>query len=143
VHLDFDGLVGKLDLETKVRLISGAGVWTTEAVPEIGLRSMTVSDGPIGVRGGTDTELDPSATFPSSSAMAASWDEDLLHRIGGLLAGEAARKGVDVVLGPTINRPAGHRLRPGRAGARDRRLPQALRGQRRGDRPDDGRQPGG
>src|SRR3954451_2952674 len=64
---------------------------------------MTVSDGPTGVRGGTDTELDPSATFPSSTAMAASWDEDLLRRIGGLLAGEAVRKGVDVVLGPTIN----------------------------------------
>src|SRR3954451_345036 len=63
---------------------------------------MTVSDGPTGVRGGTDTELDPSATFPSSTAMAASWDEDLLRRIGGLLAGEAARKGVDVGLGPTI-----------------------------------------
>jgi beta-glucosidase len=103
VDVDLEGLLGKLDLETKVRLLSGAGVWTTQPVPEIGLRSMTVSDGPIGVRGGTDTELDPSATFPSSSAMAASWDEDLLRRIGGLLAGEAVRKDVDVVLGPTIN----------------------------------------
>jgi beta-glucosidase len=99
----FDTLIGKLDLETKIRLLSGAGVWTTEAVPEIGLRSMTVSDGPVGVRGGTDTELDPSAALPTGSAMAATWDEDLLERIGGLLAGEAVRKGVDVVLGPTIN----------------------------------------
>src|SRR4051812_17325735 len=64
---------------------------------------MTVSDGPVGVRGGTDTELDPSAAFPSGSAMAATWDEDLLSRIGAALAGEAVRKGVDVVLGPTIN----------------------------------------
>ena len=59
-----DALVGKLDLETKVRLLSGAGAWTTEAVPEIGLRALTVSDGPVGVRGGTDTELDPSAALP-------------------------------------------------------------------------------
>ncbi|HET6393197.1 MAG TPA: glycoside hydrolase family 3 C-terminal domain-containing protein [Blastococcus sp.] len=101
--LSLDALVEKLDLATKVRLLSGGGVWTTQPAPEIGLSAMTVSDGPIGVRGGTATELDPSATFPSSSAMAASWDEDLLHRIGGLLAGEAVRKGVDVVLGPTIN----------------------------------------
>jgi beta-glucosidase len=98
-----DALTAKLDLETKVRLLSGASVWTTQAVPGIGLRSMTVSDGPVGVRGGTDSELDPSAAFPSGSAMAASWDEDLLHRIGTALAGEAVRKGVDVVLGPTIN----------------------------------------
>nr|WP_281371793.1 glycoside hydrolase family 3 C-terminal domain-containing protein [Petropleomorpha daqingensis] len=67
------------------------------------MRSITVSDGPVGVRGGTDTELEPSAALPSGSGMAASWDEDLLRRIGGLLAGEAVRKGVDVVLGPTIN----------------------------------------
>ena len=96
-------LVEKLDLETKVRLLSGAGAWTLEEVPEIGLRTLTVSDGPVGVRGGVDTELEPSAALPSGSAMAATWDEDLLRRIGGLLAGEAVRKGVDVVLGPTIN----------------------------------------
>jgi beta-glucosidase len=100
---DLDALLGKLDLETKVRLLSGAGAWTTQPAPEIGLRSMTVSDGPVGVRGGSDTELDPSAALPAASSMAATWDEDLLRRIGAVLAGEAVRKGVDVVLGPTIN----------------------------------------
>jgi beta-glucosidase len=100
-HLD--ALIGTLDLDTKVRLISGSGVWTTQPAPEIGLRSMTVSDGPVGVRGGTDTELEPSAALPSGSGMAASWDEDLLRRIGHQLAAEAVRKAVDVVLGPTIN----------------------------------------
>ena len=86
-----------------MRLLSGSGPWTTQPAEEIGLASMTVSDGPVGVRGGTDTELEPSAAFPSGSAMAATWDEDLLQRIGNALAGEAVRKGVDVVLGPTIN----------------------------------------
>src|SRR4051794_18797427 len=100
---DLDALIGKLDLETKVRLLSGAGAWTLEEAPEIGLRTVTVSDGPVGVRGGTDTELQPSAALPSGSGMAATWDEELLRRIGGLLAGEAVRKNVDVVLGPTIN----------------------------------------
>ena len=37
------------------------------------------------------------------SAMAATWDEDLLRRVGDALAAEAVRKGVDVLLGPTIN----------------------------------------
>ena len=98
-----DELVARLDLETKVRLLSGAGAWTTHAVPEIGLRAVTVSDGPIGVRGGSENDWDASAALPSGSAMAASWDEDLLHRVGEALAAEAVRKGVDVVLGPTIN----------------------------------------
>ena len=77
---DLDGFLGKLDLETKVRLLSGAGAWTLQAVPEIGLRTITVSDGPVGVRGGTDTELEPSAALPSGSAMAATWDAELLGR---------------------------------------------------------------
>ena len=101
--IDLDTLVAKLALETKVRLLSGAGAWTLEPAPEIGLRTITVSDGPVGVRGGADTELEPSAALPSGSGMAATWDEALLRRIGGLLAAEAVRKGVDVVLGPTIN----------------------------------------
>lgn len=96
-------LVDRLDLETKVRLVSGAGFWATAAVPEIGLRPVTVSDGPIGVRGLRFAEDDHSAALPSPSAMAATWDDDLLYRIGAALAGEAVRKGVDVVLGPTIN----------------------------------------
>src|SRR3954464_12454641 len=98
---DLVALIGKLDLETKVRLLSGAGAWTLEAAPEIGLRTITVSDGPVRVRGGSDHALEPSAALPSGSGMAATWDEDLLRRIGALLAGEAVRKGVDVVLGPT------------------------------------------
>ena len=101
--LSLDALIQKLDLPTKVRLLSGSGPWTTQSAAEIGLGSMTLSDGPVGVRGGTDTELEPSAAFPSGSAMAATWDEDLLGRIGNALAAEAVRKGVDVVLGPTIN----------------------------------------
>lgn len=100
---DLEDLLGRLDLDTKIRLISGAGRWETTAVAEIGLAPVTVSDGPIGVRGTTYAECDVSAAFPSPSAMAATWDEDLLARIGAALAAEAARKGVDVVLGPTIN----------------------------------------
>ena len=101
--IDVDILVSKLDLAMKVRLISGASAWTTAAVPEIGLRSMTVSDGPIGVRGSSDNDWAASAALPSGSAMAATWDEDLLRRVGHALAAEAVRKRVDVVLGPTMN----------------------------------------
>ena len=92
-----------LDLETKVRLVTGAGMWTTAPVPDIGLGPVTLSDGPIGVRGARFAEDDVSAALPSPSAMAATWDDDLLYRIGAALAGEAVRKSVDVVLGPTIN----------------------------------------
>ena len=101
---DLDALIGKLDLETKVRLLSGAGAWTTEAVPEIGLRTMTVSDGPVGVRG---RHRHRARALGRAARRARRWPRpgtrSCCGRIGGLLAGEAVRKGVDVVLGPTIN----------------------------------------
>ena len=101
--VDLETLLGQLDLETKVRLISGAGAWTTQAAPEIGLGGIALSDGPIGVRGGSENDWAASAALPCGSAMAAMWDEDLLRRVGDALAAEAVRKGVDVLLGPTIN----------------------------------------
>ncbi|HZW41555.1 MAG TPA: glycoside hydrolase family 3 C-terminal domain-containing protein, partial [Agromyces sp.] len=48
-------------------------------------------------------ERDPSLNLPSGTALAASWDTALARRYGAAAASEARRKGVDVVLGPTIN----------------------------------------
>ncbi|WP_437575407.1 beta-glucosidase [Sorangium sp. So ce887] len=95
--------LGALSLEQKVRLLTGADFWSTYPEPAIGLRRMVVSDGPVGVRGEHWDERDPSVSLPSATALAATWDEALLERLGALLASEARRKGVDVVLGPTVN----------------------------------------
>lgn len=103
MQVDLDALVGKLSLEQKVRLVTGADFWTLYPEPAIGLRAVALSDGPVGVRGTVDDERDTSANLPSPTALAASWDIDLLARLARLLAAEARRKGVDVVLGPTIN----------------------------------------
>jgi beta-glucosidase len=100
---DLDGLLGKLSLEQKVRLLTGVDWWTLYPEPAVGLRRMALSDGPVGVRGTRHDETDPSANLPSATAIAASWDVALVARLAGLLAAEARRKGVDVVLGPTIN----------------------------------------
>jgi beta-glucosidase len=98
-----EAALAKLDLETKADLLAGLDMWRTIAVPAAGLRSMTVSDGPIGVRGRFWTAADPSLALPSPTAQAASWDPVLVRRIGNLLATEARRKDVDVLLAPTIN----------------------------------------
>nr|BFF24044.1 hypothetical protein GCM10025732_20090 [Glycomyces mayteni] len=98
-----EAALAKLDLETKADLLAGIDMWRTLAAPEAGLRSMTVSDGPIGVRGRFWTAADPSLALPSPTAQAASWDPALVRRIGNLLAAEARRKDVDVLLAPTIN----------------------------------------
>ncbi len=100
---DIDALVAKLDLETKVRLITGEDFWSTIAVPQIGLRKVTMSDGPSGVRGAEWDERLPSLNLPSATALASAWDVGLAHEYGAVAASEARRKGVDWVLGPTIN----------------------------------------
>ncbi|GAB7033738.1 glycoside hydrolase family 3 C-terminal domain-containing protein [Streptomyces sp. NPDC021749] len=92
-----------LDLDTKVRLLSGQDMWTLPAIPEIGLRSLVMSDGPIGVRGQEWSAEDPSVALPSPTALAATWDPELARRAGHLLSQEARRKGVHVLLAPTVN----------------------------------------
>lgn len=96
-------LLERLTLDQKAALVQGADFWTTIPLPEIGLRAMTLSDGPAGVRGPRWDEREPSLNLPSGSALAASWDVELAYRYGAAAASEARRKGVDVVLGPTIN----------------------------------------
>jgi beta-glucosidase len=69
----------------------------------VGLRRVVVSDGPAGVRGEYWDERYPSANIPSPTALAATWDVSVVTAIGRLLAREARRKGVDVLLAPTVN----------------------------------------
>ncbi|MFJ9161276.1 glycoside hydrolase family 3 protein [Streptomyces griseoviridis] len=92
-----------LDLDAKARLLSGQDMWSLPALPEIGLRSLVMSDGPIGVRGVRWSADDPSVALPSPTALAATWDPALARRAGVLLAQEARRKGVHVLLAPTVN----------------------------------------
>ena len=57
------GLIRLLTLEEKVSLLTGKTVWRMHELPRIGLRSVTMSDGPVGVRGLGETE----ARSPRSS----------------------------------------------------------------------------
>ncbi len=100
---DLDRLLARLTLAQKVRLLTGADFWSLHSEPAIGLRPLVMSDGPAGVRGAVWDERDPSLNLPSGTALAATWDPGLAYRYGAAMAHEARRKGVDVVLGPTIN----------------------------------------
>ncbi|MGW2515247.1 beta-glucosidase [Streptomyces scopuliridis] len=96
-------LVGRLTLEQKVRLLTGADEWGLHAEPAVGLRRMVLSDGPSGIRGEHWDGRFPVLNLPSATALSASWDVSLAFRYGAILATEARRMGADVVLGPTIN----------------------------------------
>lgn len=95
--------VAALTLERKVRLLTGADNFTLVAEPEIALHGMSVSDGPAGVRGSVLDPQDRSSSPPAPLALAASWDPGLVEQVAAELGREAKAKGVDVVLGPTLN----------------------------------------
>jgi beta-glucosidase len=92
-----------LDLETKVSILSGQDFWSLPAVAAVGLASIVMSDGPVGVRGTRWSAEDPSVALPSPTALAATWDPELARSAGRLLGQEARRKGVHVLLAPTVN----------------------------------------
>jgi beta-glucosidase len=96
---------GTLDLAAKVRLLTGGTAFALAAEPAIGLEQVVLSDGPSGVRGPlyNPGAGDAVAAFPNATLVAAAWSEDAAHELGTLLAQEALRQRVHVVLGPTIN----------------------------------------
>ncbi|MFF9492434.1 glycoside hydrolase family 3 C-terminal domain-containing protein [Streptomyces flaveolus] len=100
---DIDRLLGKLTPRARALLLNGATTWRTRAEPGVALRELVMSDGPAGVRGQSWDERSTSVLLPSATALAATWDEELVRRLGGLLAAEARRKGVHVLLAPTLN----------------------------------------
>lgn len=97
--------VAMLTLDQKLSLLSGADDWHTTEIPEVGLPPVELGDGPHGLR--TETGVDmvwiPSTCFPTASALGATWDPELVRRVGLALGEEARALGVDLLLGPGVN----------------------------------------
>src|ERR1700691_3035342 len=103
IETSIDVAISSMDVTAKVALTAGGGIWSTAAEPALGLRPMWLSDGPNGVRGRSFDDRDPSYCTPSGSALAATWDAELVLRVGELVGRDARRKDLNVVLGPTVN----------------------------------------
>jgi beta-glucosidase len=103
VRGDEAGLVARLTLEQKVRLLTGADAWSLYGEDAIGLRSMVLSDGPAGVRGTRYDPANPSSSLPCPVALAATWDVELVQDLALALGQEVRARGVDVLLAPTVN----------------------------------------
>src|SRR3954452_19787436 len=94
----------RLSLEEKCALLAGATSWRTLTFPDSGLPTIKMSDGPNGVRGERGgAEMTPSVVVPVGIAQGATWDPQLVERLGDLLGREARRKRAHVVLAPAVN----------------------------------------
>lgn len=107
---DVNALLAQLTLEEKAALCSGLDSWHLKGVARLGIPSIMVADGPHGVRKVREDTLRinddntvPATCFPTASALAATWDTDLLYEVGVALGAECRQEGVSILLGPGAN----------------------------------------
>jgi beta-glucosidase len=91
-----EDLLARMTLEEKIEQLSGTG-FDTRPNQRLGIPALRMADGPAGVRWGNAT------AFPAPVALAASWDEELVNRVGAAMARELRSKGRNVLLGPCVN----------------------------------------
>ncbi|MGD2177181.1 MAG: glycoside hydrolase family 3 C-terminal domain-containing protein [Anaerolineae bacterium] len=98
-----ENLLAQMTLQEKASLLAGADNWHTVAIERLGIPAIKVTDGPNGARGAQPIAGPTSACFPAGVALAATWNTDLVRRVGQALAEEVKSKGAHVLLAPTVN----------------------------------------
>lgn len=106
--MNLDEIIMNMTLEEKASLCSGKDSWRTKPIPRLNIPQMMVSDGPHGLRKQKSEAVDMNETieavcFPAGCATAASFDRDLLYKLGETLGNECQAEGVGVILGPAVN----------------------------------------
>jgi beta-glucosidase len=93
-----DSLLSQLTLDEKIEMIGGINDFYTRPIPRLGIPSLKMSDGPIGVH-----DYGLTTAYPAGIALAASWDTELARRFGVAMGKDARARGVHFILGPGMN----------------------------------------
>lgn len=102
-------LISELTIEEKVALCSGRDDWSTMPIERLDIPWIWLSDGPHGLRRAPETNKPGygdqllATCFPTASALAATWDVDLIYKVGQTLGEESQALDVNVLLGPGVN----------------------------------------
>ena len=110
MNANIENIIHEMTPEDKVSLLSGADFWHTAAVERLGVPAVMMCDGPNGLRKQDDkadhlgiNQSIRAVCFPTSSAVAASFDRDIAKRIGAVLGNECQAEGIAMLLGPGVN----------------------------------------
>ena len=99
-------LLSQLTLKEKVALLSGRDIWRTTPIDRLGIPSITMTDGPHGVRANrheAQRPVGPTTAFPTGVSMASTWNPALIERAAAALAAETRAMGCEALLGPCVN----------------------------------------
>ncbi len=98
VETRVDEIIKQLSLEEKIQFLRGDGDFSSQGNARLNLPGVSMADSPQSVR------IEGNSTiFPSPVAMAATWNTDLIERVGAVLGSELKAKGRDMLLGPCVN----------------------------------------
>ena len=117
---DINNIINLLTVEQKAKLLVGCfgsdnGVSHRVAgaagysffIDSLGIPSINLADGPVGVRispvSSNKEYTSYSTCFPSSTALAATWSENMAFLEGNAIGSEAKAYGIDIILTPGIN----------------------------------------
>jgi beta-glucosidase len=106
-------LLGRMTLQEKVAMLSGADWMQSVPNQRLGIPSIKMADGPLGIRSWAGPSSETGAevakkqvtttAFPAGIAMAATWDTELSQSEGQAIGQEVKALGRDMILGPTVN----------------------------------------
>lgn len=91
-------ILATMSLVEKIDYIGGVNNFDIRAIPRLNVPRLTMADGPLGVR-----NFGPSTAYPAGIALAASWDDRLVHRVGNAMGKDARARGAHFLLGPGMN----------------------------------------
>ena len=106
-----DAVIAQMTLEEKVNMLHSKTNMSSAGVERLGIADMHYADGPFGIREegvpngfqSAGWKLDSATYFPTGSALAATWSEELAYKYGTGMGKEARLRGKDVILGPAVN----------------------------------------
>ncbi len=106
-----DDIISRMTLEEKVNMLHARHMFVSAGVERLGIADMKYADGPFGIREEMQPDgwmplgwtNDKATFFPTGSALAATWSQDLAYVYGAAMAKEARLRGKDMLLGPAIN----------------------------------------
>jgi beta-glucosidase len=93
-----DSILSQMTVDEKIEIIGGINDFYTRPLPRLGIPSLRISDGPMGVH-----DYGLTTAYPAGIALAASWDVDLAQRFGTSMGKDARARGVNFILGPGMN----------------------------------------